>query len=171
MKWAGASARFDGDALHLKAYQQGCLISACGSCVYDLHFEIKDAPKGADIPLFFDYTDEFENACEEGGLSKVPTFIIPASTELSGVRCNPIVGGVGLAPPPTCFRHAACGDGVINPLTQETCPVCPDGDVCAPIADGYPNECLAPCATDADCPNPSMACRAGGCTIVARWGL
>jgi hypothetical protein len=176
--WAGASARFEGDTLDLKVHKTSCLLAGClGGCIFDFHFEIRDAPKGKNIPLTFDYTDESEKTCADGSYRKSPlfTFTIPAATEPSGVRCNPIVG-VGEEYVPECFRHEICGADVDKPYPIQNrypCPVCPNGDVCGPIVDpntdGYPTECLAPCATDADCPNRAMACRSGGCTVVKRW--
>jgi hypothetical protein len=175
--WAGASARFDGDTLDLKVHKTTCGFNAClGGCIFDFHFEIRDAPRGKNIPLTFDFTDESEKTCADGNYEKSPlfTFTIPASTEPSGTRCNPLVG-LGEEDVPECFRHALCGADVEKYPVQNPhpCPVCPNGDVCGPIIDpnpdGYPHECLAPCATDSDCENPAMACRGGGCTVVATW--
>jgi hypothetical protein len=77
--------------------------------------------------------------------------------------------GVGFVAP-HCVRHGACGE-MVQDLdgTPAPCSVCPGGDVCAPITEGDGTQCLKACTTDADCENPAMGCRDGGCAIVSRW--
>jgi hypothetical protein len=48
-----SGARFDGDTLLLqgKNGNPGCLIARCGGCVYDLLFEVNEAPEQDELPL------------------------------------------------------------------------------------------------------------------------
>jgi hypothetical protein len=162
--WVGGSARLEGETLHLEAFQRDCLVAGCGLCIYDLHFEVRDAPRAKDITVTLAYTDGHGTACSDSNYA--PRVTLPTSTQRTGTRCNPLVG-VGLATP-LCIRHAACGD-MAQKIGGPACPTCPNGDVCAPITDGQAAQCLKPCTTDADCENPAMGCRNGGCAIVSTW--
>lgn len=159
-EWNGGRARVKGNDVFLEAINHGCFASACGSCTYDVRFEVRDAPRSGDVALHLSITDEAAKNCKPGDAGSAGVvFTIPAG-EREGTRCQ-FLPNFAYQPPEMCTLHMQCGEGA--PCT------CPIGQQCAPV--GLPtflgaSRCVAECATNADCSIPAaFECTNGLCRL------
>jgi hypothetical protein len=160
VKYAGEAYLTDGGrTVALSLTNPIGAVAACGWCVYDFAFEVKDVPAGADLMVTVERSD---NARRSGpGLP----FLLPAQAATRGVVCdygNSLVmiqlaeatGKIGQ-------RNWPCtGLGSTYPSR------CQAGLTCQSVeATDFHRLCLADCTDDAGCGDAMFACREGTCQI------
>jgi hypothetical protein len=159
-EWKGGRARVKENDVFLEAINHGCFASACGSCTYDVRFEVHGAPRSGDVTLHLSITDEAAKNCKPGDAANTDKVVTIPAGERVGTRCE-FLPNFAYQPPETCALHMECGDAL--PCT------CPAGEQCAAV--GLPtyagaSRCVAECATNADCPIPAaFECVGGLCRL------
>lgn len=167
-QYVGDYKKGDSGELNLMVNNPGCMIAACGYCVYDWSFEVADV-QVADLTV-----NIAENACPEEDDYNVDTYTFEISkSDLengSGITCS--YKYIGIFESPSCGSlHQPC-----NLLDSDTdsnddlCGVadtrCDDGYACAETADMKQPTCVAECTEDADCPlQPLLSCEGGLCLL------
>lgn len=149
--WQLGESRVSGDQVDLGISISRCAIAGCGSCVYDLTFELEaidlDAP--ADVQLRRLGCDGSEDELE-------PRVTLPIDASASGIRCRPL---------PSYGFEEKCG-GVHEPPCTGGCESgCDDGLACAHDEILDHDSCFAACEADADCPLDIESCRDGACRL------
>jgi hypothetical protein len=156
-EWEGVAA-VDGAAVTVGVTNPGCLLAACGSCIYDWALEVEGVVGGADIDLTISV-----EACPGEQAAETETLSLPAETLEQGLLCRYASWGtlewLGLVG----TLNTPCGD---SEMLEE--PIVCAGDLeCAPVGEDGREICVQPCADVSDCPLPeTMLCDdAGRCVL------
>jgi hypothetical protein len=161
VQYAGQAFLSDGGrAVALSLTNPGGAVAACGWCVYDFAFDVKDVPAGADLAVTVERSNSAQRS-EETPLQ----FQLPAQAADRGVVCDyghpfamiqlaEATGKVGQ-------RHWPCTG--INPGDA---PRCQPGTSCQMVdQQGVQHLCLTDCTDDAGCGDALFACRDGACRL------
>lgn len=155
-----ASLSADG-SLELRLFTQRCAVAACGSCVYDFHYELSNVPKDAPLSLRVGSA-----VCRSEPTEIRDELTLPLDSEPNGVVCRRLdAGGLfwyALKSEGCGKRDMPCGDcGGIDELS------CDEGLSCFELAEGD-SRCLAPCTDDDEC-GALERCEDGLCLAPASW--
>ncbi len=154
--WSPRARRTGDGALELVLKDDECAVAACGSCLYDLSFQI-EIDNEADLPVRV-----FQEGCEDQTPS--PTAVLPLSSQMSGAICAYLQSGA--------LQWHASTKGTIGqrnmPCSHEgdggvTSTSCVNGLACTELEAGH-QLCLASCQTDANCDSLTR-CEAGVCKL------
>lgn len=166
-QWKGQAKDIDG-GLELRLANPGCLLAACGSCIYDWSFEVK-AKSGADLPLSI-VTDP----CPGEQTPETNTATVPLGASAEGELCRYAeFGALGwqASSLATCgkpYMPCRTGSGMCAPNGSE--PECESGLTCADGAVAGEKVCHATCTGDGDCALPGiMKCEGGLCKPAKPW--
>lgn len=166
-EWKGEAKTVDG-GLELRSVNPGCLLAACGSCIYDWSFEVK-ASTEADLPLSI-VTDP----CPGEQTPTTVTATLPLSTLDEGELCRYADHGAlgwqasSLGTCGKAYMPCKTTDGMCQGATGEA--PCDTGLTCADGAKAGDQVCHAPCTGDAECaPAGIMSCQNGFCRPAKPW--
>jgi hypothetical protein len=149
-----------GRAVELSLTNPGGAVAACGWCVFDFAFEVKDVAAGSDLAVT---VQRSPNPDRSRGIGE--RFQLPAQSAARGVVCDyghpfamlqlaEATGKVGQ-------RHWACSSSAPGDT-----PHCQPGTSCQLIdQQGLQRLCLTDCTDDAGCGDAMFACRFGTCRI------
>jgi hypothetical protein len=165
-EWAGEGGA-DGAAISLRVYNPGCMLAACGTCIFDWAFGLEGVEDGASVSLALDV-----DPCPGEQEPETYTATLPGPLSTEGIVCRWTDKNAlewHAAETGTCGAlHMPCGDDEIcGSLAPGECL----GDLqCADRGDGD-EVCLAPCAGDADClPSGMVSCGDDGlCRLDGGW--
>lgn len=156
--WELADARFDEKGLRLRVQNDECAIAGCGSCAYDLSFDMEGIDRDAPLPLALQQLD-----CDGEPTRDATVLTLPVDERSEGVLCREswtrFTGECGGAHSPPCADQrpaTRCADEGAS---------CDDGFVCDAGSDESSDLCLTACESDADCPLPVEACVDGACRL------
>jgi hypothetical protein len=164
--WSGdAVVRADG-SLELLLTNTKCAVAACGWCLYDFQFDVRNVPPLSGLPVRIGTI---------GCPGETPTFdhelSLPADAGPSGILCR--YTNVS-AYDQLLVEHDRCGSQFGSCRDQDGfcktdgAPECREGLVCTPAADS--ERCLTPCTSDYDCsPGEVSACVDGICRLTATY--
>jgi hypothetical protein len=172
-RWAGSADTGEGNAVSLTVNNPGCMLAACGSCIYDWSFEVSGLSAGTDVSLSINV-----NACpEETGSSNNDTYSlsVPAAAAPAGVVCRYASFGAlewqAMSLGTEGEYMMPCTDPNNHP-EGEAPPPCKEGLTCTAMAPGTYRDssiCLRNCAAAA-CAHPDlMSCQEGLCKLTAEW--
>jgi hypothetical protein len=165
-EWEGEGG-VDGTSIDVRVYNPGCMLAACGTCIYDWAFGLEGVTEAASISLSIEISP-----CPEEQEPYFKSATLPGPLSVEGIVCRWTdiwaldwhAGETG-----TCGAlHMPCGAGGI--CAEGEAAQC-DGDLeCANRGDGE-LACLAPCVEDADClPSGMMSCGDDGlCRLDGGW--
>lgn len=158
MSWEPRAELDEQGGLDLLLENKQCTFAACGSCIYDLTFEVKVPrdTKQLRTRLLGDDCDGERSLHHEQTL--------PLDTQPSGVLC------VDYRPRP--FREPECGQSIPpfahcddNACDPATAVPCAAGTECVEVENDA-LRCLPTCDSDADCsPYPSTHCEKSVCVL------
>lgn len=166
-QWKGESHVTD-SGLELRVVNPGCMLAACGSCMYDWSFDVH-AAKDADLALSM-----VEDPCPGQQTPTTVTATLPLSTTPEGELCRYAShGGLGWQ----ASSLGTCGQAYMpcrNPNDMcsqgSAADPCEAGLTCADGASSSEQVCHAPCTTDADCaPTGILTCQTGLCRPAKPW--
>jgi hypothetical protein len=160
--WEGSAVRTD-SKLELTAKNADCIVAACGSCEYDVAFELEPTATGEPLepePLAVElYVDDCQSRTLSAGAS------LPVHERSSGIVCREAAHISG---------YFGCGGAHLRPCRNELGGVatscdepgatCNQGLVCEPRADER-LVCVATCSADSDCLAEVEHCEAGRCRL------
>jgi hypothetical protein len=156
--WELADARYDAKGLRLRVQNDECAVAGCGSCAYDLSFDLTGIDRDAPLPMSLSQLN-----CDDELTRDATTLILPIDERGEGVICregggNRFVIECGVAHSTPCAEQGPgrCADEGAT---------CGDGLVCDPRTDASQDLCLTGCESDDDCPLPVEACVAGACRL------
>ncbi len=165
-EWEGEGG-VDGAAVHLRVYNPGCMLAACGICIYDWSFGLDGVEDASAVDLVVEV-----DPCPGEQEPEVHSATLPGPLSTEGIVCRwtdiwALEWHSGEAG--TCGElHMPCGDDEIcGSLDPGQCL----GDLqCADRGDGD-EVCLAPCVEDGDClPAGMMSCGDDGlCRLDEGW--
>jgi len=165
-EWQGTGT-VDGADIGLRVGNPGCLLAACGVCIYDWSFGLVEVEEAASASLSVEV-----DPCPGEQEPEVYAATLPGPLSAGGITCRwTDVGALDwhAGATGTCGAlHMPCGTGGI--CSEGAAAAC-DGDLqCADRGDGD-EVCLAPCDEDADClPADLMACDGDGlCRLAEGW--
>jgi hypothetical protein len=158
--WELGPSRIDANGLRLRVRNDECAVAACGTCAYDLSFEVEDVDATAPLPLSLTQLD-----CDDEPTRDATTLTLPIDERSEGVLCREgSLTSLDIACGGPHFPPCAAGSGSLNRCTDDGAN-CGDGGVCDPRPDAPFDMCLRQCEADADCPLPVETCVAGGCRL------
>ncbi|MBX3125760.1 MAG: hypothetical protein KF718_03555 [Polyangiaceae bacterium] len=168
-QWKGQSQALADGVVELRAGNPGCLLAACGSCMYDWTFDVKVATS-ADLPLSI-VTDP----CPGEQQPHTVTATLPLTSAPDGELCRYAdYSGLGWQAMSlgTCghaYMPCRTSGGMCSPEGSSTEP-CAVGLTCADGAGAGEPVCHAPCAGDGDCaPAGILTCQDGLCRPAKPW--
>lgn len=155
--WSPGDTKIDYEHVELGIQNASCAVAACGSCSYDLTFELKDLTRGvaADVAVV-------ESDCEGQKYGGQPGVELPIDREPEGIVCRYAIDSFppacGVARQPPCaaddaYEFGTCDDG------------CGDGLTCVEAAFEDHDMCFTACTEDADCPLSIESCQSGACRL------
>jgi len=166
-QWKGQATELDG-GLELRLVNPGCMLAACGSCIYDWSFEVR-AKGGADLPISI-VTDP----CPGEQTPDTDSATIPLGATPEGELCRYADHGalgwqaMSLSSCGKAYMPCRVKGGMCDPSGGE--PECDTGLTCADGASATEKVCHAPCKVDGDCqPSGTMKCDAGLCRPAKPW--
>jgi hypothetical protein len=156
IEWSPAETLVDYEHVELGIQNRSCAVAACGSCSYDLTFELAGLTRKTATDLRI-----IESDCEGERYRTAEPAELPIDRESEGLLCRQIVddfaGGCGGARQPPCTDEpgelGTCDDG------------CAEGLACvADVLDDY-DVCFTACESDADCGLEIESCQGGACRL------
>lgn len=166
-QWKGEAKAVDA-GLELRLVNPGCLLAACGSCMYDWSFDVR-AKGAADLPLSI-VTDP----CPGEQTPDQDTATLPLGTTAEGELCRYANHGalgwqaMALSACGKAYMPCRIGGGMCEPNGSE--PECDSGLTCADGASATAKVCHANCTGDSDCaPTGTMKCDGGLCRPAKPW--
>lgn len=166
-EWEGR-ATTTGAGLELRAVNPGCLLAACGSCIYDWTFVVQP-PAASALALTI-----VRDPCPGQQPPETDEVTLPLASAPSGELCRYAEAGalawqamaLGTCGQP--LMPCRTGGGMCD-LGDAGAP-CEAGLTCAPGASEAAAICHPTCSADADCALPGLlSCQAGLCRPVAPW--
>lgn len=164
-QWKGEASKTEA-GLELRATNPGCLLAACGWCIYDWTFDVQ-VDTGADVPLSI-VTDP----CPGEQTPETDTLTLPLASLPAGELCRyanyDALGWQAAA-------VSACGKAFMPCRSQNgMCQLEAGGTPCEAglsCATGAGNDvCHATCTGDADCALPGvLTCQSGLCRPANSW--
>jgi len=166
-QWKGSSKNVDG-GVELDISNPGCLLAACGSCIYDWSFEVR-ATAGADLALSI-----VVDQCPGDQTPVTYAATLPLGATPEGELCRyadygalgwqaQSLGTCGQAYMPCRQQNGMCDLGASSTP-------CEAGLTCGDGASATDQICLAPCSGDGDCePAGTMTCQTGFCRPANTW--
>ncbi|HVJ19816.1 MAG TPA: hypothetical protein VM686_30580, partial [Polyangiaceae bacterium] len=152
----GEATLADDGALELVALNPSCLIAACGSCLYDLDFELTGVSWSEPLPVRVAL-----KTCPKDETEFDAEVVLPIDDTASGNLCRPIPGG-----PLFWYAMKAGRAGEVNmPCNTDGMagePLCEEGTTCVELGTDD-TRCLETCSADADCTSSLMTCQDGAC--------
>jgi hypothetical protein len=157
VEWVAGGVAIESDELSITARNAICAVAGCGSCIYDLTFEVAGVDTDRSVELTFN-----EDDCTT--VEPSATLTLPLDESREGVICRekplPIgldsVCGVQHAPPCSMeSRGLKCEAGACDGDLR--CVVQPDNE--------YYDICLEACETDEDCTLDVDGCQDGLCRL------
>lgn len=164
--WSGdAVVRADG-SLELLLTNTKCAVAACGWCLYDFEFGVRNVPPLSGLPVRIGTI---------GCPGETPTFdhelTLPEDAEAAGVLCRytkSFAYDQLLAEQDRCGSQLGSCRDQAGFCKTEGAAQCRGDLVCAPTDDS--NRCLTPCTSDDDCsPREVSACVDGVCRLAATY--
>ena len=169
-QWQGG-AEFDGPgALHLSLVNPQCMIAACGWCIYDWSFDVKNATLQQNLPVIITV-----DTCPGQQGIKTSNVELPIGVEPSGIKCqyanfNALgwqamsLGTCGTMGMP-CTGTSMCSSGGVDAGSA-----CQGNLTCTDNGDAAQQICAGPCAADSDCGTTgALSCQAGLCRPKTPW--
>jgi hypothetical protein len=156
----GAQAQRESGGFALELQPHNCVIAGCGSCTYDLGFELHGFDSEAPLPFVVR-----ELSCSDSPDTAIVEMELPLDARKEGVICRP-------QPRASSGLRTHCGGAHLQVCGEEedevaqcgdaNAPACAGGLVCEP---GEPDVCLTACEQDHDCPLAIERCDAGACRL------
>jgi len=162
--WKGDAVFEPPSTLRLTVDNPGCMIAACGSCIYDWTFEVDKVEPEKDLKLAIE-----ANYCPGKEKPDTWSFTIPSARLASGIVCRNQDPGV-LAWDGECGSlHGVC--------RTESSGICSDGGapcdsdlLCGADAGAGDAICHKPCIKDSDCPlDGLLTCQGSLCLLKETW--
>lgn len=157
--WSLSEARVDGDRVELGIANASCVVAGCGSCRYDLSFEV--AGVMLDAPAQVQVVEQGCNGAPDDASERVE---LPIDREPQGTLCSLLSGGFV----PECggLRERPCmPDDVLDQPGTCAAGLCDEGFACAERAYLDQDVCFTACADDGDCPLAIESCQEGACRL------
>ncbi|MBE7485891.1 MAG: hypothetical protein HS104_38705 [Polyangiaceae bacterium] len=166
-EWKGQAKEVDG-GLELRLANPGCLLAACGVCIYDWSFEVK-AKGGADLPV-----NIVTDPCPGEQTPETLAATVPLGSAAEGELCRYADhGALGWQASSlgTCGKaYMPCRTGSDMCAGSGGEPECEAGLTCADGASAGEKICHATCTGDGDCaPTGTMKCDGGLCRPAKPW--
>jgi hypothetical protein len=158
IEWSLADSVLDAEHVELGIRNAACIVAGCGSCTYDLSFEVKGVALDAPVEV-----QVREAGCDGADDHVLRAVELPIDREREGMLCRQTSGGF----PPECGgpRRPPC-DNVVPYDGVGTCSDgCVEGLVCVERALDDRDLCFTPCEEDADCPLDIESCQDGACRL------
>ena len=157
--WELAESRLDGGGLTLRVRNGECAVAGCGSCIYDLSFEVQGIDASAPLPLSLEQLD-----CDEEPSRDATTLMLPIDERREGVLCRE---GGWPAFQIDCDRphFPPCAQRSRTMRCANEGAACGGSSVCTARPDEAYDLCLTACESDDDCSLPVEACTAGACRL------
>lgn len=150
--WERGPARWNGETLELTVRPDNCAVAGCGSCAYDLVFELDGVDRSAPLPLAL-----YQDYCTGEREEPRARLTLPLDERPQGMLCRagawPFSRECGGAHGPICSdgeggpNAGPCAEGLVRDQSSE------------------PEVCLTPCTSDSDCPLEVESCQAGMCQL------
>lgn len=151
-----------GSDVDLFVRPKGCAVAACGSCQYDVAFDLLDVP--TDAPLNVSLALEY---CEEAAPQRAAgSLTLPLDTRPDGIICqagacrSQLKQTCGIAHCPPCSDAVG---GVADSCATAAPSACGPGLVCEDDAERP--TCVASCSADSDCMLEIEHCQDGSCRL------
>jgi hypothetical protein len=158
--WTASETRIESNRVDLGIQNASCAVAACGSCRYDLSFEV--AGLALDAPANVSIVEAGCNGEPDDASERVE---LPIDREPEGARCR-MLGG-GFVPQCGGLRERPCTPVVEVDEPFGTCREgrCADGLTCLEQAFEEQDICFSACEDDADCPLAIESCQDGACRL------
>ncbi len=167
VSWRGQAFAHD-DRLELVLENPACQVARCGSCVYDLRFEVARVGDAAGLPVAIGFRD-----CPGQAVHFEFEMTLPDTTSESGILCRYADRSAYDA---LVSHEGRCGE-VLTPCGtgSTSCGVeseatCAEGLSCVETTSAEDSRCLAACSENDDCvPSGVSQCIDGLCRIPDGW--
>lgn len=154
-EWEPGDAAIQGDQVSITARNAMCAFAACGSCIYDLSFELAGVDTTRPVELTLN-----EDDCTT--VDPAATLSLPLDDASEGIVCRETRLGIGLNT--VCGVQHAPPCSMEGPLRCDTA-ACDDGLTCFAKPDAFYDACYEACETDDDCSLGIDTCQDGACRL------
>lgn len=161
-RYRGKAEREPDGTLALSSYKDQCSTAACGSCLFDLSYELAGTFEAAPLKLRIGSA-----ACETAPTEWGEELELPLAQQSSGILCRYLDAGPLFwfaATRGTCGEpNMPCGD-----CSSDQQSSCTAGASCVALSEDD-SRCLVSCETDLDCVPGATTCQAGSCQAKVSW--
>ena len=162
--WKGSASVAQDGTVVLNAINSDCRAAACGWCLYDWAFDVRNVPEAEDAHLVISIVGDDGKKCDAARPSD--DVMIPTNNAEQGILCRPVfryaADTLGRTLETPGKLHMPCDLSVPTPCTAALS--------CGPLASTDDLRCLTRCSADSDCTLPSLlTCQEGTCRLAQTW--